>query len=418
MDVIKVNNISKKYILGESVSLTVAFKSVFKFIKNIFKKKEANQQSHAYANDFWALKNVSFEVRKGEILGIIGTNGSGKSTLLKILSRVTVPTEGSATIHGRVSSLLEVGTGFNPELTGRENIYLNGALLGLSQEEVESKISKIIEFSGVEKFIDTPLKRYSSGMNVRLGFSVAAHLDSEIMIVDEVLAVGDADFQRKSFSRLNAIRNSGKSILFVSHSMELVANLCQRVLWLHQGEVKAIGAPKEVINQYLHYYEQFRANQERKISSEGSGKAFISEMYLCNEDLHKVEAVSTGEKATFKGVIKGLEIGKSSEIGLNFWFENQSGTIVTEFNSVWLNKKMQANDSVEFVFQVDKMSLVSGMYSVHHELKINHIRSDYVLHNFTFVVLAQDYFKSGLVPTTSGQVFLNFDINLIGEERK
>ncbi|MEZ4759017.1 MAG: ABC transporter ATP-binding protein [Flavobacteriales bacterium] len=203
---------------------------------------------------FWALRGVSFDVQEGEILGVIGKNGAGKSTLLKLLSRITTPTEGTARMKGRVSSLLEVGTGFNPELTGRENIYLNGAVLGMDRSEIDRKLDEIIAFSGIKHHIDTPTKRYSSGMKVRLGFAVAAHLEPEIMIIDEVLAVGDAEFQRKCLGKMKDVAASGRTVLFVSHNMLSVRSLCSRVIWLQDGKVHMDGPTDEVVQAYLHTY--------------------------------------------------------------------------------------------------------------------------------------------------------------------
>lgn len=208
--------------------------------------------------DFWALRDVSFEVRKGEVVGIIGHNGAGKSTLLKLLSRITLPTEGVIRTRGKVSSLLEVGTGFHPELTGRDNIYLNGAILGMRRAEVDAKMDEIIAFSGVTHHIDTPVKRYSSGMRVRLGFAVAAHLEPEILIVDEVLSVGDAEFQRKSMGKMKDSAKSGRTVLFVSHNMTAMRSLCHRVIWLDKGRVRMQGPTEEVVNAYLANYSDDR----------------------------------------------------------------------------------------------------------------------------------------------------------------
>jgi lipopolysaccharide transport system ATP-binding protein len=205
----------------------------------------------ASQEDFWALKDVSFEVKQGEVVGIIGRNGAGKSTLLKILSRITEPTEGRVTLRGRVASLLEVGTGFHPELTGRENIFLNGAILGMSRAEIRKKFDEIVAFAEVEKFLDTPVKRYSSGMYVRLAFAVAAHLEPEILIVDEVLAVGDAQFQKKCLGRMSEVARGGRTVLFVSHNMVALQNLCGSALWLASGELVAAGSPAELVHRYL-----------------------------------------------------------------------------------------------------------------------------------------------------------------------
>jgi lipopolysaccharide transport system ATP-binding protein len=201
--------------------------------------------------DFWALRDVSFEVREGEVVGIVGRNGAGKSTLLKILSRITEPTKGRITLRGRVASLLEVGTGFHPELTGRENVFLNGAVLGMTRAEIRSKFDEIVSFSEVEKFLDTPVKRYSSGMQMRLAFAVAAHLEPEILIVDEVLAVGDAEFQRRCLGKMNEVCESGRTVIFVSHNMQAVRQLCEHAVWLEKGQVRSIGRSEDIVEQYL-----------------------------------------------------------------------------------------------------------------------------------------------------------------------
>jgi len=201
--------------------------------------------------DFWALKDISFQIKQGEVVGIIGRNGAGKSTLLKILSRITVPTEGRICIDGRTASLLEVGTGFHQELTGRENIFLNGAILGMTRAEIIRKFDEIVEFSGVEEFLDTPVKRYSSGMYVRLAFAVAAHLEPEILIVDEVLAVGDAAFQKKCLGKLGSFAESGRTVLFVSHNMQAVRNLCQRCIWMKDGRLHKDGKADEIVEDYF-----------------------------------------------------------------------------------------------------------------------------------------------------------------------
>lgn len=201
--------------------------------------------------EFWALKDVGFEINQGDKVGIIGKNGAGKSTLLKLLSRVTEPTTGQIRVRGRISSLLEVGTGFHPELTGRENIFLNGVILGMTREEVRKKFDEIVEFAGVEQFLETQVKHYSSGMYMRLAFSVAAHLDPEVLIIDEVLAVGDADFQKKCLGKMQDISQSGRTVIFVSHSMQTVTSLCDRCILLEKGQVKRDGSPSEVVLEYL-----------------------------------------------------------------------------------------------------------------------------------------------------------------------
>ncbi|WP_161888740.1 ABC transporter ATP-binding protein [Pontibacter russatus] len=224
----------------------------------------------------WALQDVSFGVNRGEALGIVGSNGSGKSTLLKIISRIVRPTRGAVRGVGKVSSLLEVGTGFNQELTGRENIYVSGYILGMSKHEVRSKFDQIVEFSGIEKFIDTPVKRYSSGMYVRLAFAVAAHLEPDILIVDEVLAVGDADFQKKCLGKMREVTQAeGRTILFVSHSMQAISNLCDRALWLDKGKMKAIGEVSGVVNKYITGVQQLRLKQSWATPEEAPGNEWV-----------------------------------------------------------------------------------------------------------------------------------------------
>jgi lipopolysaccharide transport system ATP-binding protein len=208
-------------------------------------------QQQATAERFWALRDINFELRAGQVLGIIGRNGAGKSTLLKILSRITAPTEGKLTLRGRMASLLEVGTGFHPELSGRENIFLNGAILGMGRKEIGRKFDEIVAFAEVEKFIDTPVKRYSSGMYVRLAFAVAAHLEPDILVIDEVLAVGDAEFQKKCLGKISDVATGGRAVLFVSHNMQAIQSLCTQCLLLDEGSVTALGAPQQVISRYL-----------------------------------------------------------------------------------------------------------------------------------------------------------------------
>ncbi len=227
--------------------------------------------------DFWALKDVSFEVNQGEVVGIIGRNGAGKSTLLKILSRITEPTKGRITLNGRVASLLEVGTGFHPELTGRENIYLNGAILGMTKAEIKSKFDEIVAFAEVERFLDTPVKRYSSGMYVRLAFAVAAHLEPEILVVDEVLAVGDAEFQKKCLGKMKDVAGGGRTVLFVSHNMSAVMNLCSRGILLAAGQVRLIGEVNPVVAEYLNLNARSSGFSPSSKNRSGDGQITITD---------------------------------------------------------------------------------------------------------------------------------------------
>lgn len=252
--IIQVENLGKKYLIGHSrkekyIALRdVLFKSA-KQTKNMVLRP--SKRGSSYKEDFWALQNISFEIEQGDRVGIIGRNGAGKSTLLKLLSRITEPTTGQFTLRGRVASLLEVGTGFHPELTGRENIFLNGAILGMSKTEISRKFDEIVSFAEVERFLDTPVKRYSSGMYVRLAFAVAAHVDTEILIVDEVLAVGDAAFQKKCLSRMGDLSNDGRTLLFVSHNMGVLRELVNQCILLEEGEIVSAGSVDETISKYL-----------------------------------------------------------------------------------------------------------------------------------------------------------------------
>jgi len=254
--VIKVSKLSKRYRLGlkekQADTLAGQIANVLKSPwQNLKRLREMNRFDSEDDSVFWALKDINFEVKQGEVLGIIGKNGAGKSTLLKILSQITEPTSGSIEIHGRVASLLEVGTGFHGELSGRENIYMNGTILGMTRKEIDSKLEEIIDFSGVEKFIDTPVKFYSSGMNVRLGFSVAAHLDPEILIIDEVLAVGDFEFQAKCLGKMKEVASQGRTVLFVSHNLEAIKSLCDRAILLENGKITYDGLAIDTVKYYL-----------------------------------------------------------------------------------------------------------------------------------------------------------------------
>lgn len=280
--VIKVEHLSKLYRLG-----TIGTGSFRQDLQNwwttsVLKKENPFFQLHGGEGSpeekqyLWALKDINFEVTQGESLGIIGSNGSGKSTLLKIISRIVRPTEGTVRGKGKVSSLLEVGTGFHQDLTGRENIYISGYILGMNKGEIQRKFDEIVAFSGIEKFIDTPVKRYSSGMYVRLAFAVAAHLEPDILIVDEVLAVGDADFQKKCLGKMRQVSQSdGRTILFVSHSMQAINNLCDRALWLDKGKMKEIGEASAVVNKYITNAQKFNLKQTWENPETAPGNEWI-----------------------------------------------------------------------------------------------------------------------------------------------
>ncbi len=306
--ILEIQNIGKKYriqhLAGGYLSLRERMVNTLKFEKN-------------ETEDFWALKDVSFEVQPGESIGIIGRNGAGKSTLLKILSKITPPTIGRIVSRGRIASLLEVGTGFHPELTGRENIFFNGSLLGMKQKEISAKFDEIVDFSGVEKFLDTPLKHYSSGMQLRLAFAVAAFLEPEILIIDEVLAVGDAEFQKKCLGKMEDVSKSGRTILFVSHNMAAVEGLCQKGILLDNGKVIHQGLIRDTIEAYQFSFSEIFTNQwQRTLNPTGSAYFEKVELQLKGEQpLHLLEATChIVSKAVHKDLFIAFDITNSRGI--------------------------------------------------------------------------------------------------------
>jgi len=276
--IITVEGLGKRYTISHEKreSYTALRDVISNKVKGLVKKEDSD---FLEKEDFWALKDVNFEIKQGEAVGIIGRNGAGKSTLLKILSRITEPTHGRIELNGRVASLLEVGTGFHPELTGRENVFLNGAILGMSRAEIKRKFDEIVDFSGVEKFLDTPVKRYSSGMYVRLAFAVAAHLEPEILVVDEVLAVGDADFQKKCLGKMNDVtKNEGRTVLFVSHNTQALLALCSSGIWLKDGGVNSIGSISDLISSYSQDSRHNSLNW--KLDAENLNSIYFDELNL------------------------------------------------------------------------------------------------------------------------------------------
>jgi lipopolysaccharide transport system ATP-binding protein len=293
MSAITVDGLSKRYRIGELQSAYGTLRDSLTIgTRRLFRLERAPEEQ-----DIWALKDVSFELTEGGVLGVLGRNGAGKSTLLKILTRITTPTEGRATLRGRVGSLLEVGTGFHPELTGAENVYLNGSVLGMKRKEIKSKFPAIVEFAGVERFIDTPVKRYSSGMSVRLAFAVAAHLEPEILLVDEVLAVGDAEFQRRCLGRMEDMSQSGRTLIFVSHQMQALSQLCDRAIHLEKGEIVNDGPANEVVAQYLQSVggtgsSRYWPDDE---TAPGDGNVRIRSVRVVDSDGDLVDAVDVRE---------------------------------------------------------------------------------------------------------------------------
>jgi len=300
---IEVDNLSKRYRIGaQRQSYNTLRDALADALKSLFNRNghrstlssrhsTLNSKLSAQADTFWALRDISFEVKRGEVLGIIGRNGAGKSTLLKILSRVTRPTYGRARVNGRVGSLLEVGTGFHPELTGRENIYLNGAVLGMTKAEITRRFDEIVEFAEVERFLDTPVKRYSSGMYMRLAFSIAAHLEPEILLVDEVLAVGDAAFQQKCIGKMGDVAKEGRTVLFVSHNMACIQRLCRSAILLDKGQMRAFRKVPDVIQTYLK--EVVSPVSSWELLSAPTKNAYFKKIYLANEKEERLDHVTT-----------------------------------------------------------------------------------------------------------------------------
>jgi len=355
---ILVENLSKSFVLGGAPRETMLRGQLVRAVRNAFRRAPPKEV-------FWALREVSFKVEEGEVVGIIGRNGAGKSTLLKVLSRITFPTSGRISARGRVASLLEVGTGFHEELTGRENIFLNGSILGMRRAEVEAKLDAIVSYAGVERFIDTPIKRYSSGMRLRLGFAVAAHLEPDVLIVDEVLAVGDAGFQKKCLNTMEGLRNKGRTVLFVSHNMAAVENLCSRGIWIDAGRVRMDGTSHEVIEAYmgslagvsggsvdLHDYPGRR----------GAGEVRYTGMEFLDSAGQQCLTTASGSKLTIRFHYEAH--ASLSNLSFGFRLLTELGTLVTETSTSHFDLVIPAvahgrgHLDVEF----DSLNLLPGRY--------------------------------------------------------
>jgi lipopolysaccharide transport system ATP-binding protein len=398
--VIRVENLSKKYKIGVAKHrhdtlrdhLAENFKSLF--------SRDGRRSSVSDPKDtIWALKEVSLEVKHGEAMGFVGRNGAGKSTLLKILSRITEPTAGFAEIHGRVSSLLEVGTGFHPELTGRENIYLNGVILGMKKAEINRKFDEIVSFAEIENFIDTPVKRYSSGMYVRLAFAVAAHLDTEILLVDEVLAVGDLDFQKKCLGKMGEVAKEGRTVLFVSHSMATVLNLCSRAILLRSGQLVYDGPAESTIKNYLTYQSSkgaqgFDNNPERR----GNGAIRLVGARILNEVNQPSSHFVAGRPASLEFRYKN-STGEHRGANVVFAIYNQLGVAVSWFDFSLSHGLVERLGSCGvFTCHIPDLPLPMGQYSVNILLQVNGEDADFVPHALLFNVDSSNFFKSGQTP--------------------
>jgi lipopolysaccharide transport system ATP-binding protein len=364
--------------------------------------------------EFWALRDVSFEVRQGEVLGIIGRNGAGKSTLLKILSRITEPTRGRITIRGRVSSLLEVGTGFHPELTGRENIYLNGAILGMTQREIRKKFDEIVAFAEVEQFLDTPVKRYSSGMYVRLAFAVAAHLEPEILVVDEVLSVGDAAFQRKCMGKMSDVNQQGRTILLVSHNMPAVLNICSKGLLLSAGRVCVLGAASDCVQQYMKEVTQVRQLPlELRTDRLGDGSVRFTRVYIANNCLSTTNEVRSGDDITIVIELENNTGSPLTRFHVSVAIRDLSDSIVCYLSSALQRKDFEYipySKTIKIGIRIPKFQVVPGRYTLTLYSTVRDDLVDWIKGALTFEVQPGDYYGTGRLPEASdqGQFLANY----------
>jgi ABC-type polysaccharide/polyol phosphate transport system ATPase subunit len=358
---IKVENVSKRYLIGGRQDAKDGLRHRLEALANPLNWfKNPPKADRSATDEFWALKDVSFEIKQGDVVGFIGRNGAGKSTLLKVLSRITEPTRGRITMNGRVASLLEVGTGFHPELTGRENIFLNGAILGMSRVEIKRKFDEIVAFSEVEQFLETPVKRYSSGMYVRLAFAVAAHLEPEILIVDEVLAVGDAQFQKKCLGKMQDVSKGGRTVLFVSHNMAAVSSLTQKVIHLEKGRIVFNGSTEEGLANFLHRADQEKAtyvSRGKEIRKPFLSKAWIN--FRNKSSLH-----ISGDDLEINFEIRHLE--RPVKLCFSFQIVNQfQHPVVHCWNYDDDTVTQVKGETTTFTCRLPKLALNVGRYSIH-----------------------------------------------------
>ena len=380
---IKVENLSKAYQLGQIGTGTISndLKRWYAEIRGkddpFLKIGEENIRNVKGSSDIvWSLKDINFEIEQGDAVGIIGRNGAGKSTLLKILSKVTAPTTGKISGKGRIASLLEVGTGFHPELSGRENIFLNGAILGMRKKEIQRKLDEIVAFAGIERYIDTPVKKYSSGMYVRLAFAVAAHLESEILIVDEVLAVGDAEFQKKCLGKMGEVsKGEGRTVLFVSHNMEAIKRLCSTSILLNNGMIDSYENSNLIIDKYFNLNHSQNENITVNSKREGSRKVLFSEFSVLNSIRNTVLLVNSGEKLIFKFILEAFT--ESSCVDIGFSIHDTQDNMLSVIYSSYQDKTFNLEKGKhEFLFEFENNYLSNGNYLIRGLIKENNEISD------------------------------------------
>jgi len=373
--VISVRDLSKRFRIGvRDSSPDSLLQSIWYSLRAPFRNYSALKKLTRFDQDdettFWALKDINFEVKQGEVLGIIGHNGAGKSTLLKILSRITEPTTGEVRLNGRVSSLLEVGTGFHPDLTGRENVFMNGTILGMTKKEIDRKFDEIVDFSGVAQYIDTPVKFYSSGMKVRLGFAVAAHLEPEILIVDEVLSVGDIGFQRKCMGKMNEVADSGRTVLFVSHNMAAVENLCTTGLLLDHGKTIFLGPVREAVRQYISLFRPQTQDGflNGQIKRSGNGSAQLISFWLEDKEHNRVGLVKTGEPVYLNFKIHSKELLQQVDIGFSVHREEDDQLLFILYSS-YTGKLLTIEEGESDIHcHISSLSLPEGKFLVKAQL--------------------------------------------------
>jgi lipopolysaccharide transport system ATP-binding protein len=404
---IRVEGLSKRHRIGARVrayktlreSLTAAASAGLNRARSAFRRRGDAASAGDAPDTFWALKDVSFEVNRGEAVGVIGRNGAGKSTLLKILSRITEPTEGFVDLHGRVGSLLEVGTGFHPELTGRENIFLNGAILGMRRADIDRRFDEIVAFADVERFIDTPVKHYSSGMYLRLAFAVAAHLEPEILVVDEVLAVGDSGFQRKCLGKMQKVADEGRTVLFVSHDMTAMSHLTSRVIWLDQGRVEQEGRTGEVIFDYAKQKTSGVDVRHRR-DRQGDGSIRIDSLALLDEEGNEVGHVATGETLIIAlGYRSEVEEIVARDLWLDLRFTDPLNAPVATFSTRFApTETVRAGGTGTLTCTIPRVMLASEVYGIDLWLAYRGGVCDAVWRAGEVAVVTSNYFGTGSVP--------------------
>ncbi len=390
--VLQISKLSKRYRIGEYTGDTMLREAIVRFFRRLVNRTSRKEDI------VWALRDVSFEVPQGQSLGIIGRNGAGKSTLLKLLSKITYPSSGNICVNGRISSLLEVGTGFHEELTGRDNIYLNGSILGMKKREINHHLDAIIDFSGVEQFIDTPIKRYSSGMRLRLGFAVAAHLSSDVLLVDEVLAVGDAEFQKKCLDSMEGLSASGRTVLFVSHNMAAVENLCSRCIWIDGGTLKADGDARTVVGQYMKTFAQSSSGSvklEHIESRNGNGEAKFIGLDFLDPAGGIVNVIRSADKLTIRLYYHAYQRLRELLIGINILTEY--GSLVAASNNEVTGDRIPIAEPGEGYadFEIDTLYLLPGRYYLSLWLGRWENLQDVLKNCISFDVEPSDYYGSG-----------------------